>query len=73
MKTAVDEHRVHKEELKAFTEGRGGDTEAWLKIMSEWEEDQEQPVGERVGSMNPYEMPKGGTFSLVLLLGELRD
>lgn len=60
MKTAVEEHRVHKEELKAFTEGRSEDTEGWLKGILDWEEDQERPAGKRLGSRNPYEMPKGG-------------
>lgn len=41
MKTAIEEHWVHKEELKAFTEGRSEDTAGWLKGILEWEEDQE--------------------------------
>lgn len=61
MKSAIEEHRVQKEELKAFTEGRGEVTATWLKAITDWEEDKERPAGERLGCMNPYEMPKGGT------------
>lgn len=66
MKIASEEYQDHKEELKAFTQGREGDSNKWLNAITEWEEDQERPVNERVGSINPYQMPKGGTWNSIL-------
>lgn len=54
---------MHGDELQSFTAARGEITKDWLRIILDWETDQEKPEAERVGAQNPYEMPKGGKFS----------
>lgn len=60
MKMALEQQQVHGDELKSFTEARGEVTKDWLKMITDWEEDQERPEAEQVGVPNPYDLPKGG-------------
>lgn len=62
-KTALEQVQVHGDELKSFTEARGDITQDWRKMILDWESDQEKPEAERVGALNPYDLPKGGKFS----------
>lgn len=63
MATALEQQQVHGDELKSFTEARGEITNDWLKMITNWEEDQEKPEAEQQGVINPYDLPKGGKFA----------
>lgn len=60
---ALEQQQVHGGELKSFTEARGEITKDWLKMITDWEEDQERSKAEQAGVLNPYDLPKGGKFS----------
>lgn len=60
LKNALEECEFYKQELAAFSAGRGADAIKWGEDIKRWEEDQEKPVSQRAGVANPYEMPKAG-------------